>query len=78
MRIWNNNLLVASRLLCTRYNSRLYSSTIGIQSMGSDPAIAKALMNGHPNNNLVESIVNKVGRNLHLIDNHPLGIIKNR
>lgn len=73
MRIWSKNLIVASRLLCTRYNTRLYSS-----SVVNEEGIAKVLMNGHPKNNLVESIVSKVGRNLHLIENHPLGIIKNR
>ena len=34
--------------------------------------------NEYPTSNISESIANKLGRNLHLLPNHPLNIIKTR
>jgi hypothetical protein len=38
----------------------------------------KILKNNHPNNNIPDSILQKIGRNLHLQKNHPLNIIKTK
>jgi hypothetical protein len=38
----------------------------------------RLLSDKHPMNNVPESINEKVGRNLHLVKNHPLNIIKKR
>lgn len=41
-------------------------------------AVVSTLKNGHPFNNVPQSIIEKVGSNLHLRTNHPLNIIKKR
>lgn len=45
---------------------------------GADSHTLQRLRNGHAKNNITESIIAKVGRNLHLTPNHPLHIIKKR
>ena len=78
-----NNLMYSSRLsrsfrtinrvLPPVVNTRLFGSTLVI-----DEPLAKALESPHPYRNISPNILEKVGKNLHLIDNHPLGIIKRK
>ena len=38
--------------------------------------LASALVSDHGRRNLTQSVLDKVGRNLHKLENHPLGIVK--
>jgi phenylalanyl-tRNA synthetase alpha chain len=77
---------VSSRV--ARYGSALVRPRISLssqklkltrlQSTVVDDALAVALKTSHPYRNVGPNILEKVGRNLHLIDNHPLGIIKGK
>eukprot|EP01031_Cornospumella_fuschlensis_P031913 gene31913-38585_t len=49
----------------------------GVLRMASS-SIGAGITNKHPANNVPDSIYEKVGRNLHLQQNHPLNIIKKR
>lgn len=40
--------------------------------------VLSRVKSGHKKNNIPSSIVDKIGRNLHLAKNHPLGIIKTK
>ncbi len=44
----------------------------------SNEDVLQILKSKHPNNNIPDSILNKVGENLHLKSNHPLCIIKKK
>ena len=50
-------------------------------SSACPPLPALSRLHAHPKdplNNIPDNIISKVGRNLHHIDNHPLGIIKKK
>ena len=53
-------------------NSKLYSSLI------VDEPLKLALQTPHPYRNITPVILEKVGKNLHRNDKHPLGIIKSK
>lgn len=40
--------------------------------------VKEMLAKPHPNNNIPPQIIEKIGTNLHLNSNHPLGIIKEK
>ena len=73
-----NLLQLRSRSLVTLRS--LSSSSSSAAPQGSD--IRKHLQElgklGHPQFNVTENIIGKVGRNLHLLENHPLNIIKTK
>lgn len=51
------------------------TTTIPSTITSFDPSI---LRNGHAFNNIPDPIISKVGKNLHLNPNHPIGIIKSK
>ncbi len=66
--VWQRPLLVACSLSTSA-------------TANPDPSLQQTLQrlrNGHPKNNITEGIISKVGRNLHLLPNHPLNIIKKK
>ncbi len=69
----NKRIYCVTKGVCSRFSSKLFSSIKPIGSFN-----VESLKNGHPNNNIVDSILSKVGKGLHLNDKHPLGIIKKR
>jgi hypothetical protein len=64
----------------SKHSSRMAATDTPIKTPVSYDlnAVRSTLKNGHPFNNIPESIVEKVGSNLHLQKNHPLNIIKKR
>jgi len=61
---------------CRRY-LRPQLSTVSPVSTLPESAL-QLLRNGHKKNNIGENIIGKVGKNLHLTQNHPLNIIKKK
>eukprot|EP01038_Epipyxis_sp_PR26KG_P010403 gene10403-13973_t len=60
---------------CNNALYRLYSS---VDTVPKTSDLISIIKNNHPYNNIPDSIIEKVGRNLHLQNNHPLKIIKQR
>ena len=59
------------------HNQRSLSmSTVG--AFPDQKSVTAFLTTPHPNNNIPEQIIEKIGTNLHLKNDHPLGIIKTR
>ena len=66
--------------------SPLAPTTVGVRAASSrlfstavlDEKLATALKSPHPYRNITPNIMEKVGRNLHLMEKHPLGIIKGK
>lgn len=59
----------------------LLACSLSTNANNNDPSLQQTLQrlrNGHPKNNITEGIISKVGRNLHLLPNHPLNIIKKK
>ena len=68
-----------SRFGCTRVSTKMHRFMPKMSSSVLDSTTLQArLDNKHINNNIPTSIIEKVGRNLHLQANHPLRIIKDR
>jgi phenylalanyl-tRNA synthetase alpha chain len=63
--------MVPASVSSRAFSSRLFSTVV-------DEQLSAALKTTHPNRNITPNILEKVGRNLHLIDKHPLGIIKGK
>jgi hypothetical protein len=55
---------------------RTFSSSS--QYLIQDEQLLQRLKTKHPRNNIPETIIQKIGRNLHLQKNHPLNIIKTK
>ncbi len=60
----------------TKY--RLRPTDTSVASSYANDVIVSQLKNNDPDNNISESILSKIGRNLHLQKNHPLNIIKTK
>jgi hypothetical protein len=66
------------------FNPKRYETTlsaverISITTKHTDEDLLRLLKNKDPDNNISDSILSKVGRNLHLQKNHPLNIIKTK
>jgi hypothetical protein len=64
----------------SQFHSTASSRSSTYAQNGGDVDTIKSLLatNKHGKNNIPPSIIEKVGRNLHLRDSHPLGIIKSK
>ena len=49
-----------------------------VETFPDQQSIKTFLSQPHPNNNIPVQIIDKIGTNLHLNKDHPLGIIKTR
>jgi hypothetical protein len=70
-----------------RFSGSLLRSPLGMNSFRTfsssqyliqDELLLQRLKTKHPRNNIPETIIQKIGRNLHLQKNHPLNIIKTK
>jgi hypothetical protein len=61
-----------------RYETSLSAVERITTSKHTDEELLRLLRNNGPDNNISDSILSKVGRNLHLQKNHPLNIIKTK
>ena len=69
--------LIRSRFGDTGARMSNKTNAIGYPTMDIE-TIRKRLMVPHPKNNVPESILPKIGRNLHLQKHHPLNVVKKR
>jgi hypothetical protein len=73
--------VIASRRVPSISNTVVFTRLLSSNASGSAVSaedLVKRLKNGHPANNISETILSKVGKNLHLTKNHPLNIIKTK
>lgn len=59
-------------------SSRSLSMMSSLEKFPDQQSVKTFLGQPHPNNNIPVQIIDKIGTNLHLNKDHPLGIIKTR
>ncbi len=76
--IANYTILQYNSLSLPYLKSRKFVSSLKLSTNIEIDRSLNVLQSKHPNNNIPESIIAKVGEDLHLKQNHPISIIKNK